>query len=618
MTKNPVESLHSDQEVMAEIKEKCAQKSLLFSEKLPQEGISLEKYLENPTPVKSVYESERIYTEAIIQVNGRPSLLIQDGKIDQSGLLSTWQNRLNPYLSKLQNDVIPSVGRIELLHHFTYDWVGTGWVIDDNILITNRHVAEIFARKQGRNFNFRRNFWGTQIEARIDFKEEYLRDEAREIEIEKILYVAPSRSDFPDLAFLQFRTPKDIRPLVLVSQDSERGDLVGVIGYPAYDSRNDGVIMARIFKNIYDVKRFAPGEVTSSRESLVLNHDCTTLGGNSGSAVIDLDSNKVAGLHFAGRFRIANYAVKASVLKSILGTLKPTFGLTNSETDSDQGQETEEYQDRQGYQENFLGNQPEVEVSLPTLSAGIKADAVKVKPERGIAGYVLDYTHFSIVMSKSRRLAYYTAVNIDGNQEKVVSRRGTKWKLDSRISAKYQADNNLYRRNDLDRGHLVRRLDPVWGSEAIAQQANKDTFHYTNAVPQHKDLNQRVWLELEDYLLDNANNKDLKISVFTGPIFSVRDIEYRGIKIPEEFWKVVAMVNSSTGNLHATGYILSQRRFLDDLEFLFGSFKTYQVPISLIEEETGLSFDNLKDFDPIGDTEGFGYYPITVEEDLVI
>ena len=617
-SQNPVESLHSDQAVMAEMKEKCAQKSLLFADKLPPGSISPERYLENPTPAESVYQTERIYTEAIVQVNGRPSLLIQNGQINQDDLLQTWRDRLNPYLNNLQNNIFPSVGRIELLNHFNYDWVGTGWIIEENILVTNRHVAEIFAMGEGSNFTFRRNFMGTLIEAKIDFKEEYQRDEEREIQIEKILYVAPSSSSYPDVAFLQFRSSVNTPPLELVTQDVIVGNLVGVIGYPAFDSRNDGAIMARIFRDIYDVKRFAPGEATAIDDDSILNHDCSTLGGNSGSAVIDLESGKVAGLHYAGRFLVNNYAVKASVLNKILSALKPTFGITTSGSDRPLEAEVEEYQNREGYQENFLGNAPEFEVSLPELSATIKADAVKVKQERGIAAYVLDYTHFSLVMSKSRRLAYYTAVNIDGNQEKAVRRRGTRWKLDPRIPVEYQADNSLYRNNDLDRGHLVRRLDPVWGSDDIAKQANQDTFHYTNAAPQHRDLNQRVWLELENYLLDNANNRDLKISVFTGCIFNPQDIEYRGVKIPEEFWKVVAMVNTATGRLHATGYILSQRRFIDNLEFVFGGFKTYQVTISSIEAETGLNFGNLKDFDPLREREGFGSHAINRKEDLVM
>ena len=39
-------------------------------------------------------------------------------------------------------------------------------------------------------------------------------------------------------------------------------------------------------------------------------HDCSTLGGNSGSAVVELDSGRVAGIHFKGGLR-RNYAIAA-------------------------------------------------------------------------------------------------------------------------------------------------------------------------------------------------------------------------------------------------------------------------------------------------------------------
>jgi hypothetical protein len=42
-----------------------------------------------------------------------------------------------------------------------------------------------------------------------------------------------------------------------------------------------------------------------------LAHDSSTLGGNSGSAVVDVSSGRVVGLHFAGEYRDANYAVPA-------------------------------------------------------------------------------------------------------------------------------------------------------------------------------------------------------------------------------------------------------------------------------------------------------------------
>jgi phosphatidylserine/phosphatidylglycerophosphate/cardiolipin synthase-like enzyme len=44
-------------------------------------------------------------------------------------------------------------------------------------------------------------------------------------------------------------------------------------------------------------------------------HDCTTLGGNSGSVLVDMLTGKVVGLHFAGIYKEANLAVPASELQ---------------------------------------------------------------------------------------------------------------------------------------------------------------------------------------------------------------------------------------------------------------------------------------------------------------
>ena len=40
-----------------------------------------------------------------------------------------------------------------------------------------------------------------------------------------------------------------------------------------------------------------------------LAHDCSTLGGNSGSTLIDVEAETVLGLHFEGYYLVANYAV---------------------------------------------------------------------------------------------------------------------------------------------------------------------------------------------------------------------------------------------------------------------------------------------------------------------
>jgi hypothetical protein len=47
-------------------------------------------------------------------------------------------------------------------------------------------------------------------------------------------------------------------------------------------------------------------------------------------------------------------------------------------------------------------------------------------------------------------------------------------------------------RNGLDRGHLARRADLVWGSLPVARKANIDSFYFTNITPQVDDFNQSV------------------------------------------------------------------------------------------------------------------------------
>ena len=59
-----------------------------------------------------------------------------------------------------------------------------------------------------------------------------------------------------------------------------------------------------------------------------------------------------------------------------------------------------------------------------------------------------------------------------------------------------------------------------------------------------------------------------------------------------------------SGELSATGYLLSQEELIAGLEvlpeaFSYGAYKTYQVPVRRIEELTRLSFGHLVDADPL-------------------
>jgi endonuclease G, mitochondrial len=267
------------------------------------------------------------------------------------------------------------------------------------------------------------------------------------------------------------------------------------------------------------------------------------------------------------------------------------------------------YKNKNGYDPNFLDK----EVPLPNISDILLDDVVKVKNSN--TGE-LKYTNFSLVMSKSRHLALYTAVNINGSKLELVERNRDVWYYDPRIDKEFQYGPELYSNNDLDRGHLVRRLDPVWGPQF--SDANEDTFHFTNCSPQHKNLNQRTWLELEDYILRNADVHDLKVNVFTGPIFNENDLIYRGkYLIPAEFWKVVTIIKNDS-SISSTAYMQTQKQLIEDLKFAFGEYKTYQVQITKIESLTGLDFGNLRDYDAISVRKTLPIKIINNENDIII
>lgn len=237
-----------------------------------------------------------------------------------------------------------------------------------------------------------------------------------------------------------------------------------------------------------------------------------------------------------------------------------------------------------GYDADFLSRR----IALPLPDGNTNVNEIDGRPD-------LPYLHFSVVMHRTRKLPMMTACNVDGSSIRRLSRRGD-WRFDPRLPYSEQVGNDAYRYNEFDRGHMVRRLAPMWGTEEEARFAEADTFHYTVSAPQHARLNQRAWLELEDYLLDWANNHDARLSIFTGPVFRPDDPLYRGIvQIPSDFWKV-AVAESSSG-FRAVGYLHTQKNLIPTVDEAFGDYRTHRVPIKIIQELSGLNLSSLIDED---------------------
>lgn len=257
------------------------------------------------------------------------------------------------------------------------------------------------------------------------------------------------------------------------------------------------------------------------------------------------------------------------------------------------------YVNRVGYDPKFLGD---VEVRLPRPD-GRTLKAADLLP-------ALHYQHFSVRMHRRRNLAAFTAVNISGaDRYQRTGREEDSWEVDPRAPG-IQTTQPAYKA-PFQRGHLVMRLDPVWGRKDIAERAEADTFHWTNCAPQHRKLNNPWWLSVEKHVLETALVRRQRVSVFSGPVFSPQDPVLRGVRIPLAYWKVVVWrVPGLKVGLRSLGFVVRQdaevwaavaaaagpagaphaprpvRGFEDTPTRVQG----YQVPVKKIQELTGLRF----------------------------
>ena len=271
----------------------------------------------------------------------------------------------------------------------------------------------------------------------------------------------------------------------------------------------------------------------------------------------------------------------------------------------------------QGFNPGFLGR--DLAVPLPKTRRGFKGTLAK---DLNTGKTVFDYTHFSLAMHAERRLALWTAVNIAGKELKSSS-AAPGWRADPRLLKTQQTLAAVYgkvpgKRIQIDRGHLVRRLDPVWGTQAVADRAAADTFHYTNAAPQEHVFNSETWGNLEDFVLARADQRDHTVSVMTGPVLRPDDDTYgEGLpggpwQIPWSFWKI-AVFKRPDGTPSVTGFVVEQTAAIAPMfettrynPYSVAAARVFQRPIATIEDLTGLDFGPLRKLDRMGSVETTG------------
>lgn len=605
--------------------------------------------------------------EAIVMPRERPVVFVRDSGYDD--IEEPWTHLNDAAVRSRLTPQLRSIGRIEVPAAPWLPFGGTGFVVGQDLLMTNRHVAKLFAEGLGTRLTYHTG------DAAIDFKRQVDTppgDRTAYLTVREVVMIHP----YWDMALLRVQGLNGHTPLRLSVRPPD--DLVGTeviaAGYPARDDRNDLALQDRIFAKQYNVKRVQPGKLrprmkVRSFENVVnaLTHDSSTLGGNSGSAIIDVQTGDVVGLHFAGEYLKSNYAVPTYELArdkfvvaaklNFAGSLTPTndwmpawvhaggaegaepsapsapdttaAGATQSQTVQTQSPaaagansvtvtvpiritvtvgeaqpatvaaqvasptaEVEapraqipvifgNLENRKGYQSNFLALGGGEVVPMPALTGDGKSIVAKLED----GSHELKYHKFSVVIHKGRRMALFTASNVDWRDKshqvngKKPSRgqltgipEGTleQWVTDPRIALQHQLPDVFYTKDGgaFDKGHLVRRDDVCWGASfKDIQKANGDTYHTTNCSPQVAKFNQAAkgidnWGDLED--LVQKQTKAEKACVFAGPVLAEDDPLFEGkddtgkilIRIPRSFWKVV-VVKASSGP-QAYGFVLEQ------------------------------------------------------------
>lgn len=581
--------------------------------------------------VQEITPSEMLGLEAIVLPRNRPVALVRGDSYDD--LDGPWVSLNGDVIKKRIASLLPLIGRVEVPSSPILPYAGTGFVVGQGLIATNRHVAQLFSQGRGLTIRYRAGDAAIDFKRQIDAPDD---DRTAYLSVRAVEMIHP----YWDMALLRVDDlPTDRMLRLSVKSPEELLDHnVVVIGYPARDERNDVALQDRIFNRTYNVKRLQPGVIRArakiqSFENTVnaLTHDASTLGGNSGSAVIEVESGEVVALHFAGEYLKANYAVPMHELArdsrvasrlNFEGTLPSTNdwapawrsveGADDSASAAAPPQAEEaivvdpDYSNRPGYDPSFLET---IDVALPRVSKAMEQDTARVRSDAQKNGdpFELAYYHYSVYMNKRRRTAWFSAANIDGDHRPDIGkRRGDRWYADPRILRSEQIGQEAFEPG-IDRGHLTRRQDTAWGSDvASATLANNDTFHFTNCSLQASPFNQGKdrWQGLEQFLLEHHAKKERRrLVVITGPLFAANDPVYKNdrmnysVRCPLQFWKICVLIRRD-GTPSATGFVLGQ----EDIQNLPGFEEAFdvaatQIRVADLEERTGLDFGDLKKFD---------------------
>lgn len=265
---------------------------------------------------RNLTDRERSCLEAIVRVTGRPATRFLAGGLeipDQDlGANERWALIAGQMYEEIEA-VADSVGRLSIgTPGAAATQLGTAWRLGADLVVTNRHVAKEVTAEPSANASRWRIRDG--VSCFVDFAATHAGGPPKAFAVQDLVFC----SDIEELDAAVFRLASlpsapppalDIdfeRDAVMETVERgngtsfDRGKEVYVIGHPYRETASDASWM--VFGDADGKKRWSPGEITTvDTVRAACQHDCSTLGGSSGSCIVSLASHRVVGMHFGGR-----------------------------------------------------------------------------------------------------------------------------------------------------------------------------------------------------------------------------------------------------------------------------------------------------------------------------
>lgn len=272
--------------------------------------------------------------EAIVMTDGsRPSFLIRNDQPDlNSNPGGGWEGQILTN-SDLLSEAISCVGRIESSQNPDI-YFGTGFLIANDLIMTNLHVLEEFA------VLLSGTGWLFKTSVQINFGREHSGATEKKLRtIESVVFWGRPIAGYGrlDLVLLKLAPADPVslpaRLITPTSTGPAKGDIIYSVGYPGPPHPGDyqRAVINLLFADGYGHKRLAPGIVQFPPKAFCpvsISHDATTLGGNSGSPVLLANSClNATGLHYAGIPMQANLAHALAEVRDLPGN--PSGKLLN-------------------------------------------------------------------------------------------------------------------------------------------------------------------------------------------------------------------------------------------------------------------------------------------------